>query len=64
MKKTKVLYTDVKNYKGSGRFPYSKYEFGRARAVHLFCFECQGCDMRLVKSCPDVDCPLYRYRPK
>lgn len=45
---------------------YDRAQSGRSRkaAVHAFCLECCGYEVREVFACQDAGCPLWPYRPR
>ena len=45
---------------------YDKAVGGRSRraAMHAFCLECCGWQIKEVFLCTDLACPLYPYRPR
>jgi hypothetical protein len=45
---------------------YEKAMEGNSRkaAMHAFCLECCGYQIKEVFACTDLGCPLYPYRPK
>ena len=45
---------------------YDKAVTGKSRkaAMHVFCLECCGWQIKEVHACSDTGCSLYPYRPK
>ena len=48
------------------RATYEKAVRGKSRksALHAFCAECCGYQIKEVHLCTDLGCPLYPYRPR
>jgi hypothetical protein len=57
---------NVKTEKPKGRPPKKilneRDKLTRNEAIRLFCTECMGYQVFLIKDCPDVGCPLWNFR--
>ena len=61
---TKIQKGEVRNPKG--RPPKvvknARDKITRAKAIKMFCAECMGYQVSLIKDCPDIRCPLWTFR--
>jgi hypothetical protein len=61
---TAVKKGEVRNPKGRPPkvIKNARDKITRAQAIKIFCVECMGFQIGLVKSCPDIRCPLWTFR--
>jgi len=51
----------MKHYVGE-KWEFDDEKLTPIKAIRKMCLQCMVGDYQAVKECPDVDCPLWRYR--